>query len=38
MKTLIAVTCFSLALLTVHGQEIPADYQGVLKALDKKGG
>jgi hypothetical protein len=37
MKTLIAVTCFSLALLTVHGQEIPADYQGVLKTLDKKG-
>jgi Domain of Unknown Function (DUF1259) len=37
MKTLIAVTCFSMALLTVHGQEIPADYQGVLKTLDKKG-
>jgi hypothetical protein len=37
MKTLIAVTCFSMTLLTVHGQEIPADYQGVLKALDKKG-
>jgi hypothetical protein len=37
MKTLIAVSCFSLALLTVHGQEIPADYQGVLKTLDKKG-
>src|SRR5436190_17657642 len=36
-KTLIAVTCFSMALLTVHGQEIPADYQGVLKTLDKKG-
>ncbi|PYT28823.1 MAG: hypothetical protein DMG58_17705 [Acidobacteria bacterium] len=26
-----------MALLTVHGQEIPADYQGVLKTLDKKG-
>src|SRR5882724_8006406 len=37
MKTLIAVTCFSMALLTVHGQEIPADYQGVLKTLDKRG-
>src|SRR6266568_3499981 len=37
MKTLIAVTCFSMALLTVHGQEMPADYQGVLKTLDKKG-
>jgi len=37
MKTLIAVTNFSMALLTVHGQEIPADYQGVLKTLDKKG-
>src|SRR3989441_7334807 len=37
MKTLIAVTCFSTALMTVHGQEIPADYQGVLKTLDKKG-
>jgi hypothetical protein len=37
MKTLIAVTCFSIALLTVYGQEIPADYQGVLKTLDKKG-
>src|SRR6266516_3976785 len=37
MKTLNAVTCFSMALLTVHGQEIPADYQGVLKTLDKKG-
>src|SRR5437588_7715968 len=37
MKTLTAVTCFSMALLTVHGQEIPADYQGVLKTLDKKG-
>jgi len=37
VKTLIAVTCFSMALLTVHGQEIPADYQGVLKTLDKKG-
>ncbi len=37
MKTLIAVTCFSMALLTVHGQDIPADYQGVLKTLDKKG-
>src|SRR5437899_3780509 len=37
MKTLIAVTYFSMALLTVHGQEIPADYQGVLKTLDKKG-
>src|SRR5258705_5113014 len=37
MKTLIAVTCFSMALLTVHGQEIPADYQGVLKTLDKIG-
>ncbi len=37
MKTLIAVTCFSMALLTVHGQEILADYQGVLKTLDKRG-
>ncbi len=37
MKTLIAVTCFSMALLTVYGQEMPADYQGVLKTLDKKG-
>jgi hypothetical protein len=37
MKTLIAITCFSMALLTVYGQEIPADYQGVLKILDKKG-
>ena len=37
MKTSIAITCFSMALLTVHGQEIPADYQGVLKTLDKKG-
>src|SRR5436853_2449925 len=37
MKTLIAITCLSMALLTVHGQEIPADYQGVLKMLDKKG-
>src|SRR5882762_9385356 len=37
MKILIAITCFSMALLTVHGQEIPADYQGVLKTLDKKG-
>ena len=37
MKTLIAITCLSMALLTVHGQEIPADYQGVLKTLDKKG-
>ena len=37
MKTLIAITCFSIALLTVHGQEMPADYQGVLKTLDKKG-
>src|SRR5713226_3433055 len=37
MKTLIAITYFSMALLTVHGQEIPADYQGVLKTLDKKG-
>src|SRR5436190_347767 len=36
-KTLIAVTCFSMALMKVHGQEIPADYQGVLKTLDKKG-
>jgi len=26
-----------MALLTVHGQDIPADYQGVLKRLDKKG-
>ena len=37
MKTWIAVTCFSMAVLTVHGQEIPANYQGVLKTLDKKG-
>jgi len=37
MKTVIAITCFSMALLTVHGQEIPVDYQGVLKTLDKKG-
>ena len=37
MKTLIAITCFSMALLTVHGQEVPANYQGVLKTLDKKG-
>ena len=37
MKTLIAITYFSMALLTVHGQNIPADYQGVLKTLDKKG-
>lgn len=35
MKTLIAVTCFSMALLA--GQEIPGEYQGVLKMLDKKG-
>jgi len=26
-----------MALITVHGQEMPADYQGVLKTLDKKG-
>ncbi len=37
MKTLIAITCFSMTLLTVHAQEIPAEYQGVLKTLDKKG-
>jgi hypothetical protein len=37
VKTLIAITCFSMALVTVHGQEIPTDYQGVLKTLDKKG-
>jgi hypothetical protein len=37
VKTLIAITCFSMALRTVHGQEIPADYQGVLNTLDKKG-
>src|SRR2546430_5722357 len=37
MKILIAITCFSMALLTVYGQEMPADYQGVLKTLDKKG-
>ena len=37
MKTLIAVTYFSMALLTGDAQEIPADYQGVLKTLDKKG-
>src|SRR5256885_9804081 len=37
MKTLIAATCISMALLTVHAQEMPADYQGVLKTLDKKG-
>jgi Domain of Unknown Function (DUF1259) len=37
MKTWIAITCFSMALLTAYGQEIPADYQGVLKTLDKKG-
>src|SRR5713226_3327652 len=37
MKTLIAITYFSMALLTVHGQDIPAGYQGVLKTLDKKG-
>jgi hypothetical protein len=37
MKTWIAITCFSMVLLTAYGQEIPADYQGVLKTLDKKG-
>jgi len=37
MKTWIAITCFSMALLTAYGQEMPADYQGVLKTLDKKG-
>src|SRR6478672_13915162 len=37
MKTWIAITCFSMVLLTAYGQEISADYQGVLKALDKKG-
>src|SRR6478672_7081634 len=37
MKTWIAITCFSMVLLTAYGQEISADYQGVLKTLDKKG-
>jgi hypothetical protein len=37
MKTFIAITCFSMAFITVHGQEMPAEYQGVLKTLDKKG-